>query len=89
MNLSKPFPVWLMVELLVLAACSSTPKVVETQPNPSTISPEIRAQIEANPEFQLVARLAVQEGKQVTWAQAFQSEDAKRRNGCAVTALAR
>ncbi|WP_337867908.1 hypothetical protein [Meiothermus sp.] len=70
---------WLMVGLLVLAGCSSTPRMVETQPDPSVVSPEIRAQIEAFPEFQLVARLVAQEGKRVAWARASQATDVEGR----------
>ncbi len=66
---------WLMAALLVLAGCSSTPRVVETKPNPTAVSPEIRAQIEANPEFQLVARLAAQEGKYLNWSDSRLSKD--------------
>lgn len=75
---------WLMVGLLVLAGCSSTPRVVETKPNPTAVSPEIRAQIEANPEFQLVARLAAQEGKYPDWSNAAQTVDS---SGEAITRI--
>ncbi len=62
-----------------LAGCSSTPRVVETQPNLNAVSPEIRALIEATPEFQLIARLAAQEGKRVEWARASQAMGADGR----------
>jgi hypothetical protein len=66
---------WLMVGLLVLAGCSSTPRVVETQPNPNAVSAATRALIEADPHFQLVARLAAQENKHPDWSKATQHTD--------------
>jgi hypothetical protein len=75
---------WLMVGLLVLAGCSSTPRVVETQPNPNAVSPEIRAQIEATPEFQLIARLAAQEGKDPDWSRGSQINE---QNGKTITQI--
>ncbi|GAO73935.1 putative uncharacterized protein [Meiothermus ruber H328] len=66
---------WLMVALLVLAGCSSTPRVVETKPNPTVVTPEIRAQIEADPEVQTLILLAKNEGKGLDWTKATQSAD--------------
>lgn len=66
---------WLMVALLVLAGCSSTPRVVETKPNPTAVSPEIRAKIEADPEVQTLVTLAKNEGKEPDWTKATQSAD--------------
>ncbi len=70
---------WLMVGLLVLAGCSSTPRVVETQPNPNAVSASTRALIEADPHFQLVARLAAQESKHPDWSKATQTTDSNGR----------
>ncbi|WP_027878530.1 hypothetical protein [Meiothermus cerbereus] len=70
---------WLMVGLLVLAGCSSTPRVVETQPNPNAVSAATRALIEADPHFQLVARLAAQESKHPDWSKATQTADSNGR----------
>ncbi|GEM83786.1 hypothetical protein MHY01S_19520 [Meiothermus hypogaeus NBRC 106114] len=57
------------------AACSSTPRVVETGQAPEPIPAAYRALIEAHPDFQMVATLAEKEGKRVDWSKATQSTD--------------
>ncbi|GIW33929.1 hypothetical protein [Meiothermus sp.] len=72
-RIARTASVCLMVLLLILAACSSTPRVVETGQAPEPIPAAYRAMIEAHPDFQMVATLAAKEGKRVDWSKATQS----------------
>lgn len=74
-RIARTASVGLMILLLILAACSSTPRVVETGQAPEPIPAAYRALIEAHPDFQMVATLAAKEGKRVDWSKATQSTD--------------